>query len=166
MTQVLIPSYMRLENKASSVLHGILKKKFINYQLVPPGIYRCNAVERSIGAFKDYLKEFLYSTNTYCPMHNWYHLLEHVEITLNILRPSKINPRIPVYAQLNNTFDLNHAPMDPPVTRNLVQNNPHNHVTWDQHGHKLWYICPEMIHYFCFASYTPKTFVDRVSDTT
>ena len=53
-------------------------------------------------------------------MQNWYHILEQVDTTIKLLRPSRINPNISEYAQMNGTFDYNRTPTPPPDTRTIV----------------------------------------------
>ena len=48
------------------------------------------------------------------PMHLWDRLVEHAIITLNLLRPSKMNPKLSAYAQLFGTFEYNKNPLAPP----------------------------------------------------
>ena len=80
-------------------------------------------------------------------MQNWDRLLEQVEITLNLLRPSILNPRLSTYAQINGEFDFNRKPMDSTGTITLVHDKSHNRGTWYPHGHEGWCISPEMLHY-------------------
>ena len=47
-------------------------------------------------------------------MQNWYRLLEQAEITINLLRPSRLNPKLSAYVQLNGTFYYNITPMPTP----------------------------------------------------
>ena len=98
-------------------------------------------------------------------MQNWGRLLEQSKITLNLLRLSRLNPRLLAYAQLNWEFDFNRTPMDPPVIRTLVNNKPHNIGTWAPHIHEVWCIRPEMLYYRCTTPHIPKTAKERVSDT-
>ena len=67
------------------------KENNTDYQLAPPGMHRRNASERAIRTFKG--PDFL--------IQNWDRLLEQVEITLNLVHPSRLNPRLPFYLQLN-----------------------------------------------------------------
>ena len=99
-------------------------------------------------------------------MHNWDHLLEQAEITLNLLHPSILNPRLLAYAQLNGEFDFKRTPTTPPVTITLVHDKPHNKGTWAPRRHKGWDVRPAMLHYRCLTSYITKTAKEKVSDTT
>jgi hypothetical protein len=51
------------------------------------------------------------------PLKLWDKLLPQATITLNLLRKSRINPRMSAYAQLNGHFDFNRTPLAPPGPR-------------------------------------------------
>ena len=85
---------------------------------------------------------------------------------LNLLRLSRLNPRLSVYAQLNGEFYFNRTPMDPLGTIILLHYKPHNRGTWAPHENKGWYVRPAMIHYRCLKPYIPKTSKVRFSNTT
>ena len=129
---------MRLDNEAPPEFQSILKDKCINYQLDPPGMHRRNAAERAIRTFKDHFIAGLFMTDPDFPMQNWDRLLEQTEIMLNLLRPSRLNPRLLAYTQLKREFDFNRNPMDPPEIITLVHYKPHNRVTWSLHRHEGW----------------------------
>ena len=120
---------MRLDNEAFPVFQSLVMDKCIDYQLAPPGIHRRNAAERVISTFKDQFVSGICATGPDFPMQNWDRLLEQAEITLNLLRPSGLNPILSAYAQLNGEFYFNHTPMAPLVTRTLVHEKPHNRGT-------------------------------------
>ena len=98
----------------------------------------------------------LYSTYPDFPMKNWDRLVEQAEITLNSLRPSRMNPKLLAYDQLNGTFDYNITPMHTPGTITLVHDTPHNRGTWVLHGKEGWYVRPVMLRYICLTSYITK----------
>ena len=79
-------------------------------------------------------------------MQNWYLLVEQADITLNLLRLSRLNPKLSAYAQLNDTFDYNITPTPPPGTRKLVYDKPRNRGTCAPHGQEGWYVRPAMLH--------------------
>ena len=99
-------------------------------------MYRRNAQERAISTFKDHSIKEIYATDQYFPMYNWDLLLEQAEITHNLLRPSRLNPRLSAYAELNGEFYFKRTPMAPLVTRTLVRENPHSRGIWAQHRNK------------------------------
>ena len=157
---------MRLDNDASPSFQALLKEKCIDYQLAPPGMHRRNTVELASRTFKDHFIAGLCTMDPDLPMQIWDRLLEQAEITLKLLCPLRLNPRLSAYAQLNGGFYFNRIPMAPPVTRTIVHEKPHNRGTWSPNRHEGCYVRPAMLHYRCITSYIPKTEKERVSENT
>jgi hypothetical protein len=88
------PKLMKMDNEASKLLKMYLHQQNITFQLVPPYSHRRNAAERAIRSFKDHLIAGLCSTDKSFPMHLWERLLPQAVITLNMLRTSRINPKL------------------------------------------------------------------------
>jgi hypothetical protein len=108
------PHFQRLDNEASLALRKYLTKQGINYQLAPPHIHRTNNNERAIQTFKDHFIAGLCSVDPTFPLKLWDKLLPQATITMNLLRQSRIIPRMSAYAQLNGHFDFNRTPLPPP----------------------------------------------------
>jgi hypothetical protein len=70
--------------------------------------------------------------------------LEQAVLTLNLLRGSRINPKISAWAQLFGKFDYNANPIQPPGVNVLVHDKPTDRDSWDLHASAGWYIGPEM----------------------
>jgi hypothetical protein len=119
-----IPSLQRLENEASLALRNYVTKQGIDYQLAPPHIHRRNNDERAIQTFKNHFIAGLCSVDTHFPIKVWDKLLPQATLTLNLLRKSRINPRMSAYAQLNGYFYFNKTPMVPPYTRVIAHKKP------------------------------------------
>ena len=83
-----------MDNEAFLSFQMYLKSKGIDFQLAPPRMNFLNVVERLISTFKDHFVAGLYSTYPYLTMQNWDRLLEQAEITLNLLRPSILKPKL------------------------------------------------------------------------
>ena len=159
------PKLHRLDNECSAILKEFMQTEEIDCQLVPPGIHRRNAAERAIRTFKNHLIAGLSSTHPDFPIAQWDRLLEQAEITLNLLRTSRMNPKLSAYAQVHGPFDYNRTPMAPPGTKVLIHDKPNNRGTWAPHGTEGWYIGPAMEHYRCFKTYVPSTKAERTTDT-
>ena len=129
-------------------------------------MHRRNAAERSISTFKGHFISGICSIDPDLPIQNWDLLVEQAEITLNLIRPSRLNPKLLAYAKLNGTFDYNRTTIPPPVNRTLVHNKLHNRGTWAPHGQEGYYVHPAVLHYRCLTSYIPKKASERVSNTT
>jgi hypothetical protein len=77
----------------------------IVYQLVPPHCHRCNAAERAIRTFKEHLVAGLSSVYPSFPMQLWDRLLPQAEITLKLLRTSRLHPQLSAAAHYHGLVD-------------------------------------------------------------
>jgi hypothetical protein len=141
------PHLQRLDNEASLALRNYLTKQGIKYQLALPHIHRRNNAERAIQTFKNNFIAGLCSVDPTFPLKLWDKLLPQATITLNLLRKSRINPRMSAYAQLNGHFDFNRTPLAPPGTRIIAHEKPNQRASWDPHGVDGYYLGPALDHY-------------------
>jgi hypothetical protein len=132
---------------------------------VPPYSHRRNSAERAIRSFKDHFIAGLCSTDKSFPMHLWYRLLPQAVITLNMLRTSRINPKLSAATQIFGQYDFNRAPMATPGTRIIAHETPNRRSTWAPHGLDGWYLGPALEHYRCYTVYITKTRGNRIVET-
>ena len=137
----------------------------MEYQLVPPHIHRRNASERAIRIFKNHFIAGLASTDPNFHLSNWCRLLPQAELTLNLLRTSRLNPKLSAYAQLEGTFDFTCTPLAPPGTRIIIHEKPTTRQTWALHGMDGWYLGPALHHYQCYRIWVPCTHAECIVDT-
>ena len=161
----LTPELQRLDNETSVSLQLSMQTKKVNFQLVPPHNHRRNAAERCIRTFKNHFIAGVCSTHPNFPLNQWDTLLPQAEIILNLLRPSRINPKLSGYSLLNVEFNYNRTPLAPPGTRVIVHDKPDNRASWAPHGIHGWYIGPSLLHYRCYKCNIPATNSQRDSDT-
>ena len=64
------------------------------YELVPPHQHRRNAAERAICTYKNHLLTGLATCDPSYPIEEWDRILEQCEITLLLLRTSRVNPKL------------------------------------------------------------------------
>jgi hypothetical protein len=88
------PKLMKLDNEASKLLKDYLYQQDITFQLVPPYSHRRDSAEQAIKSFKYHLEAGLCSTDKSFPMHLWKRILPQAVITLNMLRTSRIDPKL------------------------------------------------------------------------
>jgi hypothetical protein len=98
-------------------------------------------------------------------MYLWDRLLPQAVITLNMLRTSRINPKLSAATHIFGQYDFNRAPMAPPGTRIISHETPSTRQTWAPHGQDGWYIGPALEHYRCYTVYITKTRGDRIEET-
>ena len=144
-----------LDNECSGVFKKALNKNNIKFQLVPPNEHRSNAAERAIQTFKHHFLSTLATCDPDFHIGEWDQLLEQSEMTLNMLRPARCNPKISAYAYLNGQHNFNAVPLAPPGTRVLIHVNPQVRASWEFHGKHGWYIGPAPNHYRCFKCWLP-----------
>jgi hypothetical protein len=159
------PKLMKLDNEASKLLKTYLHQQNVTFQVVPPYSHRRNSAERAIRSFKDHLIAGLCSTDKSFPMHIWDRVLPQAFITLNMLRTSRINPKLSGATHMFGQYDFNRAPMAPPRTRIIAHETPNRRQTWAPHGKYGWYIGPALEHYRCYTVYITKTRGERVVET-
>jgi hypothetical protein len=98
-------------------------------------------------------------------MHLWDRLLPQAVMTLNMLRTSRINPKLSAAMHIFGQYDFNRAPMAPPGTRIIAHETPSRRRTWVPHGQDGWYIGPALEHYRCYTVYITKTRSNRIAET-
>jgi hypothetical protein len=146
-------------------LKDYLHQQDITFQLVPPYSHRRNSAERAIRSFKDHLIAGLCSTYKSFPMHLWDRILPQAVMTLNMLRTSRLNPKLSAAMHIFGQYDFNRAPMAPPGTRIIAHETPGRRRTWAPHGQDGWYIGPALEHYRCYTVYLTKTRSNRIVET-
>ena len=70
-------------------------------------------------------------------------------MTLNMLRASRLNPKISAYTYSFGNYDFNTTPIEPPGTRVVIHSKPHQRLTWELNGEASWYVGPPMKNYRC-----------------
>jgi hypothetical protein len=101
------PVLQKLDNEAPGKLQSFMRQNDVSFQLVPPRQHRRNAAERAIATWKDHFVATLATTDPDFPLYLWCRLIDQATTTLNLLRSSRINPRLPAEAQLDGAFDYN-----------------------------------------------------------
>jgi hypothetical protein len=159
------PKLMKLDNEASKLFKAYVHHQDIVFQLVPPYSHIRNSAERAIQSFKDHLIAILFSTDKSFPMHLWDRLFPQAVITLNMLRTSRINPKLSAATPISGQYDFNRAPMAPPDTRIIAHETPNRRSTWAPHGLDGWYIRPALEHNRCYTVHITKKRGDRIVET-
>jgi hypothetical protein len=88
-------------------------------------------------------------------------------MTLDMLRHSRINPRLSAHTQIFVVSDYNRTPLAPIGTRTVVHERPaqKGRTTFGDHGVIGWTTGPALDHYRHWDFYIPKTTGTRGSDT-
>jgi hypothetical protein len=127
------PKLQTLDNEASAALKKFFTINDIAYQLVPPHCHRRNAAERAIRTFKEHYVEGLSSVDPAFPLHLWYRLLPQAEITLNLLRTSRLHPQLSAAGHFHGLVDYNKTAFAPPGCKIIAHEKPGKRRTWAPH---------------------------------
>ena len=102
--------------------------------------------------FKNHLKACLASLDPDFPIRKWDRLLPQEELTLNLLRASRLNPKMSAYAYMYWNFDYNRTPLVPPGTRFVSHIKSGIQRLWEFNGEQGWTVSsPD--HYICITCY-------------
>ena len=156
------PKYHRMDNECPQLVKDYFNQEKINCQLAPPGEHRTNAAERAIRTAKNHLKAGWWAMDKQFPMHLWDLTIPQAKISLNLLRGSRINPKLSAYEQLHGRFDFNATPLAPPGVKVLAHARAGERDTWATHAFEAWYVGPALEHYQCFTVWATKSRHKRI----
>jgi hypothetical protein len=91
------PVFLRLDNATSTILETFLKQENITFQFVAPSNHRANAAERAIQTFKHHLISIICGSDPDFPIQYWSDLIAQAELTLNLVRASRVTPNQSAY---------------------------------------------------------------------
>jgi hypothetical protein len=159
------PKLQTLNNEASTALKNFFTVNDIAYQLVPPHCHRRNAAKRAIRTFKKHFVAGLSSVDPSFPMHLWDRLLPQAEITLYLLRTSRLHPQLSAAAYYHGLVDYNKTAFAPPGCKIIGHEKTGKRRTWAPHGQHGYSLGPAMHHYRCQNVYISATASKRIVDT-
>ena len=140
-----------------------LEEEDINIQLVEPHNHRVNAAERAVQTFKNLFISGLATCDENFPTILWSKLIAQCQDTCNILRTSRVHPKVSAYHCLEGPHDFNRVPWAPPRTRATIFNPPKVRASWGPCALDAWYIGPAPLHYRNWTFFLPSTGGTRVS---
>ena len=135
------------------------------YQIAPRGNNRTIAVERRIQTLKKHFISLSYGCDLTFLKNQWDRVLPVTELTLNMLRLSRINSAKSTYNKLWGNFDFNKTPLAPPGCLIVARKRAQERGTWADHGVKGYFIGPTKHHYQNYRVYIPATRGERTTGT-
>jgi hypothetical protein len=99
------------------------------------------------------------------PFHLWDRLLPQSEITLNLLRTSRLHPHLSAAAHFHGLLYYNKTAFAPPGCKIMAHENPGKRRTWAPHRQHGYSLGPTMHHYRCQNVYISETASERIVDT-
>jgi hypothetical protein len=160
------PALLVLDIATSGLLEAFLKKENIKFQFVTPSNHRANIAERAIQTFKNHFVSTLVGTDPAFPLIFWSYMIPQAEITLNLVRTSRVTPNQSAWQHITGRpYDFNACPMAPPGTKVLVFDSPEARRSWDPHGKVGFYVGPAQDHYRNYTVRMLATGAERHADT-
>ena len=97
----IIPVLQRMDNETNKDLIKSINERNLTYQIASSGDHRLLPVERVIQTFKNRFISILYGADRTFPINQWDRLFPQTVMTLNMVRRSRINPRLLAYTGKN-----------------------------------------------------------------
>jgi hypothetical protein len=154
-----------LNNEASQLSKDFITNEDIEFQLTPVSLHRRNWAERAIQTFKNHFISGLCTTHPDFPLNLWDKLLPQAVLTLNLLRPSRINPQLSAHAQVHGNLNYDKTPLAPPGIKVLAHETADSRESFAVHATRGYYVGPCLHHYRCFTIWTPSTNATRIVNT-
>jgi hypothetical protein len=128
------PQLHILDKECSEELKKAFKKYDVRFQLVPPHSHQRKSAERAIQTWKKHFGSGLAICDPEFPITKWDLLMPQADITLNLLRSSRRQPKLSAYACVKGNFDFNQRHLAPPGTRVIVHVMPDQRQSMAPHG--------------------------------
>jgi hypothetical protein len=151
------PTFNIMDNVASKTVQKFLQDEDIGLQLVEPHNHRVNAAERAIQTFKNLFIGGISVCDEDFPTVLWSKLVRQCQDACNLLRTSRVHPKVSAYHVLEGVHDFNKVPWAPPGTRATIFNPPEIRTSWEPRALDAWYVSPAWQHYRNWLFYVPST---------
>ena len=99
-------------------------------------MHKRNWAEQSIQTGKYHLIAGLVGINPKFSLHLWCGLIPQFKKTLNMMRPTHINPKISANTYLQGIHDFNIVPLPPPGILTVIHESPDSRESYSPHGLK------------------------------
>ena len=154
-----------LDNEVSRDLIKATEEQKLSYQIVPaPDDHRNTPAERAIKDFKAHFISVRACTNKLYPANAWNLLIPHAIHILNILWPSKINPKVSAHNIMKGHHDYNSHPIALSGCKIVIHDRHKERRTWANHGTDGFFISQAPNYYRSFTCYISSTDATRVSN--
>ena len=87
------------------------------------------------------------SVNPYFPLRLCMHFMQQSNMTFNMIRAARMNPKLSAYELLEGYFDFNSSSLVPPRRKVIIQKKTLQHKSWAPYVNQAWYIGQTPKHY-------------------
>ena len=102
-----------LDNEILAKYKKSIETNGMTWELVPIGMHRRNAEEKTTQTFKRHFKSILWGVATDFPLKKWDTLLPQAKLTCNLLYQSNIVPNVSAQAYTFGPREFNRIPLAP-----------------------------------------------------
>ena len=159
------PQLHKMDNETSKDVEDFIASQNTRHQLTPPDMHRTNPAEKALQTYKCCVKSTIASLPPNFPISYWCRLLPQVDLSVNIVRPSRQNPRLSAWATMEGEFHFDATPIAPPGSKMYIHDKPGKRKTFGMNAMPAWYLGPCFKHYRTFRGIVPSTGGERLSDT-
>eukprot|EP00804_Cyclotella_cryptica_P001975 CCRYP_007400-RA/>CCRYP_007400-RA protein AED:0.40 eAED:0.27 QI:0/0/0/1/0.33/0/4/0/700 len=151
------PKLNVMDNQCSKAVEKYIRSTKATIQRVNPYDHRVNAAELAIQTWKEHWLSGMGTLDPNCPIQLWCQFIEQGQYTLNLLRVSRVNPKLSAYAVLDGQYNFDKTPLAPVGTRAPILIDPSARKTWQSHALDAWYVGPAKNHYRNYRFFIPST---------
>jgi hypothetical protein len=102
-----------LDNKCLAAFKACIAKNRMTHKLVPLDYHHRNIAERAIQTIKNHFISILSGVDDRFPLSLWCHLVQPVELTVNLLRQSNVAQKVPMYSHVHRQHNYMIPPFPP-----------------------------------------------------
>jgi hypothetical protein len=158
------PHYTWLDNETSALVGKHFDEWKITPNYVPRGGHRANRAERAVRTTKEHLIAGLQTVADDFPPEFWDELVPQGEVTLNMMRLSRMTPNISAFQQVCGHYDHDSHPMSLPGVRVEIYISPGDRESFQAHTDKGHYLGAAYDHYRSYRVVADSTRAIRISD--
>ena len=114
---------------------------------MPKGQHRRNISERALKTWKSHTIGALSGVAKNSPLGLWDELLPQLDMQVNLLRLSNINPKVYSWTVLYGAHDFNHHPLSHLSVEIQMLGNPDKRKTWGVRSKPGYYVGTSLKHY-------------------
>lgn len=141
------PRLHKLDNETSKEVEKFTKEQQAEYQYTPHDMHRSNPAKQAIQTWKSCMKSTLALLPPSFPIGYWCRLVPQVNLSMNIVRACRQNPRLSAWATTEGEYHFDAIPIAPPGTQLLMHEKPNRRKPWAYNAKKAWYTGPCFQHY-------------------
>jgi hypothetical protein len=160
-----VPHFEVCDNALDSLSVAMLNARGTTFQLVAPGNHGRNDAEKHIQTYENYLICCFATLDPTYPKKARKLLIPHVNIVINLLRASHLQPHLSAWEDLKGPFNFDATPLAEPGRPAVIWESPEHRLKMAHHGVDAFYIGPALNHYRCYTFYVPSTDSTRISDS-